>query len=217
MATVEQFEKFCATEAQVTQALSIVAQKKGYINSKAPSGVTRSSARIETNIAHGVLAQFAVVDVLTRYYTGQVEMYDQVRTDEFKDHDPWDLRVDVNDQWYHVEVRSSYIQQKCEDVADVLRCIQDEYNLIANYETSYKAKEAQKHIFFQVYWTHVQQVAEELYASEALVGLCCYVVGWATAKQVKEEGSTTNLGQRNAKYCVLPIRKIKACSALKKS
>lgn len=215
MATVEQFEKFCPNEEQVAQALAIVEKKKHFINANAPSGSARSAVRIETNIAHGVLAQFAVLDVLSRYRANdEVEMYDLVRTDDFKERDPWDLRLKVNDKWFFVEVRSSYIQTKCENVEDVLKCIHDEYNLIADYETSYKPGEEQKHIFFQVYWTHTQKEAEEFYASGNLDGLCCFVVGWASAKRIRESGTTTSLGQRGARFKVLPISVIAPCSKL---
>jgi hypothetical protein len=214
MATVEQFEKFCPNEEQVAETLSIVAKKKDFINANAPSGTTRSAARIETNIAHGVLAQFAVLDALSRYRTNEVEMYDLVRSDNFKERDPWDLRVKINEKWCFIEVRSSYIQAKCENVDDVLKCIHDQYNLIADYATSYKPGEEQKHIFFQVYWTHTQNEAEEFYKSGSLDGLCCYVVGWASAKRIQQNGTTTSLGQRGAMFKVLPINTISPCSML---
>lgn len=216
MATIDQFEQYTATPEHAAQAVEIARRKLAFINANAPSGTVRSPLRIQTNIAHGLLAQFAVQNVLTHYVTEEVEMYDLVRTDEFRDRDPWDMRLKFGDKWFAVEVRSSYIQAKCENVADVLKCIEEEYNLIASYQTSYKAGEDPKHVFFQVYWPYTQREAEQRFRDQQLAGASCYVVGYASAKKVREEGKITNLGQRDARFKIIPIRSISPCSGLKK-
>lgn len=185
MARVTDFSRFRPSDTNIDFAYDVTDKKHPYIDSRSPSGKDRSKKRIITNIFHGCIAQAAVVEVLNLHGAKRVEMYDEVRTDSFKDPDPWDIRActstptpfkkesanperDGSDWTVHIEVRSSYTQKKClskKEKRKRLACIQNKYRLISGYSTAAKPGEKPKDLFFQVYWLYSQKKAEQLLAN----------------------------------------------------
>lgn len=220
MAAVGDFEHYTATREQVEQAHNIAIRKEPHINVYSPGGTRRPPHKVRTNIFHGGIAQFAVEHVLRRHIATRVEIYDLIRTDDFRRFDPWDLQTEIHSHQRAVEVRSSYVERKCLGLAgipQILDCIQQQYSLLASYSTSNKLGELPKSLFFQVYWTYTQTDAESLYR-EVEAGrrdaINCYVVGFATRKLLQDSGRTSSLGQQGASYKLVSISDSFPCKDL---
>lgn len=82
-----------------------------------------------------------------------MQEYDEVRRDQFKQPDPWDLRcVDPNGNSRMVEVRSSFVHR----LNDAERLwTHPRQSLLGPYQTAAKSMEAAKDLFWQVAFLRV--------------------------------------------------------------
>jgi hypothetical protein len=88
------------------------AKKAAKVHKNAPSGRPRSAAEVERQNFLGTLADIACARALERYFKKHntpinVTRYDDVRTDNFQNHDQYDIKLSTHDAEYLVEVRSS--------------------------------------------------------------------------------------------------------------
>lgn len=221
MATVVEFKEFEVTPGAIAESLRIVEKKSPHINPRAPNGDVRPPELIASNIFHGSIAQFAVEQVLKERHAKNIEIYDRIRTDDFRYSDEWDMRTIFGETTRFIEVRSSYATARCTRFTERekrLACIRESYNLIAAYQTSFKPGEMRKNLFFQVYWQYDADEAMKTYElylnGHSKETVTCFVVGFATRKLVERKAAEGNLQQRRAKFQLIPIREIYPCSKL---
>ncbi len=99
--------------ADIQHAAWIADQKLQFVNVHSPSGVVRSPTVIRNRLISGKLADHAVRNLLTREVDRRglsllVQEYDEVRRDNWREHDEYDLQVSSSLRQRTIEVRSSF-------------------------------------------------------------------------------------------------------------
>ncbi len=97
----------------IDQARQIAEQKIQYINVHSPGGVKRTPEIVRSRIIAGKLADYAVKELLIKEIELRgsqisVREYDEIRSDEFRKPDLYDLQIIGNQNTRDVEVRSSF-------------------------------------------------------------------------------------------------------------
>lgn len=98
----------------IQRAAKVADQKVRFINAHNPGGKWRNADVIRSRIIAGKLADAAVLQFIEQEVKHQdlqweLEEYDQTRTDDFRDPDPYDLLIIKPDQQRsEIEVRSSF-------------------------------------------------------------------------------------------------------------
>jgi hypothetical protein len=97
----------------INKATRIADQKVRYINVHSPGGIRRPPAVIRSRIIAGKLADYAVARLLSRKarereVAVEISEYDEIREDDFRNPDPYDLRCSTADRTWDVEIRSSF-------------------------------------------------------------------------------------------------------------
>ena len=139
-------------------ARQVAIRKVDLVNVDSPGGSPRNRDVRLRRLVAGKLADHAVRRILERYYRKNgkrwaVEEYDEVRTDGFRDADPWDLRCfDDTGRSLLVEVRSSFVHR----LNSAYR-LQNNHrqSLLGPYATASKPGEQPKDLFWQVAFFNV--------------------------------------------------------------
>lgn len=145
-------------EEDIARARHLAARKVNLVDIHSPGGDRRSHDVRLRRLVAGKLADHAVAQLLTLYYARNaplfwVQEYDDVRTDQFKQPDPWDLRcIDPKGNSRMVEVRSSFVHRL--NNAERL-WTHPRQSLLGPYRTAAKSMEAAKDLFWQVAFLRV--------------------------------------------------------------
>lgn len=100
----------------IEKATLIADQKVRHINVHSPGGIERPPQVIRSRIIAGKLADYAVEKLLRvkareRKVEIDISEYDEVRDDDFRNPDPYDLRCATATRAWDVEIRSSFCYQ----------------------------------------------------------------------------------------------------------
>ena len=169
------------------------------------SGSSRDRDKIVSHHIQGKIADKAFKKYLEQKGF-DVEEYDEIRTDDFKKPDPWDLRIVTFD--CPCEVRSSCISKPAHDLNMVLNY----YRILGPYTiTGYKESEGEKYLHVQVMFLKTAlDLKDEIQKGNAIEG---YIVCFIDRKTLFKIGSDWSYGV--AKYKVLKIWEAKNLKLIK--
>lgn len=126
----------------------------------------------------------------------QIEEYDQIRKDDFKHSDPWDLKVSTSN--IEIEVRSSCLAKPAHDMAHVIR----NYKLLGPYTIpGFKESERAKYLHIQVIYPYIQPILnQELEGGRKVQG---YIMGWISRDDLFKRGFDWSYKETNYKVVLL--------------
>lgn len=201
----------------VALALVQSAQKAEKVHKDAPSGRRRNVDEVSSQNFLGTLADIVCARILEGYFKKHslqidVTRYDDVRTDDFQDHDQYDIKLSTQGIDYLVEVRSSVC------IYLSLESMINRWQILGPYVSSAKGlTEAEKPFYLRPLFhlssfeenkktnSYQRTDAHELISSGDLQ---LYFVGGATSAILEERGRNEagqELKQGKAEFRVLNI------------
>lgn len=193
------------------------ARKASYIHRNDPSGRRRDAAEVDSQNFLGTLADLACAHLLDGYFKKyrlpiEVIRYDDVRTDDFREHDQYDIQLSVGNVGYLVEIRSSVC------IYLSLSSMMRKWQILGHYITEVKgATETAKPFYLRPIY-HLSSFAEnrqtQRYQRTSSFDLIrtgelqLYFVGGATHDLLMEKGRNEagrELKQGHAQFRVLNI------------
>ncbi|HCD1106131.1 hypothetical protein XV92_01780 [Vibrio metoecus] len=153
-------------QSDIEYAKSLVERKIQYVDVHSPAGVVRNIDVIRSRLLAGKLADHAVAGILNSAIQksgkkANVIEYDAIRTDDFKEADPYDLAIQEATGSYELEVRSSF----CYKLAPVENII-NKLSSYGFYTTKTKSYEPPKDFYWQVVFYNVPK---DLAGSEGVI------------------------------------------------
>lgn len=198
-------------------ALAQSAQKAEKIHRDSPSGRRRSVDEVDSQNFLGTLADIVCARLLKGYFKKhglniEVTRYDDVRIDNFQDHDQYDIKLSAHNLDYLVEVRSSVC------IYLSLESMVKRWQILGAYLSSVKgATETEKPFYLRPLY-HLRNFEEnrktksyQRTAAHELIysgDLQLYFVGGATNVMLEEKGRNEagqELKQGKAEFRVLDI------------
>jgi hypothetical protein len=188
----------------INQAEGIAEKKADYIKKGDPAGRQRGRTEIVSQNFLGALAEIACTRLLRTYFKKYkipliVESYDEVRTDNFKDSDLYDIRLTSKYSQWIVEVRSSICLQKS------LSGLINDWHILGPYQTEIKGNfETEKEFYIRPMFhlkRHRENYQERFYRrSEGMQRLKngeidLYILGGATADIMSGEKARDDKGE----------------------
>jgi len=199
----------------IEEAKKIALAKFKFTNPNDPSGNARSDDTIYNRHCAGKLADFAVKHLINKKFevSGSPLLcvdYDEIRTDNFKEPDLFDLAIYSEDsKKIEIEVRSSF----CYRIKNPQEII-NKMSIIGPYTASHKLKENPHDWYFQFYWHMIPEsfkshnikklpVFEEAMESNQLFG---FIVGAANVGMLNDNSITKDQLDQGAEYkAVFPV------------
>jgi hypothetical protein len=197
------------SKSQIDRATAVATRKSPFVNIHSPGGLARDQSIMHSRIVAGKLADYAVLTLLTRrvaLLNMPVELieYDNVRSDDFKQPDLFDIQVKAA-ATFDVEVRSSF----CYKVADPAK-IPSTFSIYGWYVTGNKPIEPKRPYYWQVVY-HMRPSDVEpagwwprlpIFEKEVANGsVDAYVVGGATRDMLDDVTlARVRADQDGAKY-----------------
>lgn len=189
-------------------------KKCAHVHLSDPAGRKRSSEEAFSQNFLGVVADAACAHILRLYIAkyqlgATVIRYDDIREDEFRDPDQYDIKIQDADREWYVEVRSSV----CCFIS--LERMLKEWQVLGPYASASKGEtERSKHYYFRplYHFTRSKQTGDYQRADgeRHLINghLKLYLVGGATNDLIRKKGRQEfgqQLKQAGANYWVLNI------------
>lgn len=210
----------------IENARQIVHKKIDYVDVHSPAGVEREEDVIKCRLLAGKLADHAVkyaIEQSIGHYASEHKVieYDLIRTDQFKNPDPFDLAVQFEqNELVELEVRSSF----CYKLGPLSNII-NKFSSYGFYTTRTKPNEPKKDIYWQVVFYNVpydlsgdEDRIEEINIFEDDIesgNLKAYIVGGGARALFESEIACIRPDQDGAFYYSLsPITEGKDCSKL---
>lgn len=209
----------------IDDARVFVEKKIEYVDVHSPAGVVRNIDVIRSRLLAGKLADHAVAAILQSAFRknglyAEVQEYDAVRTDDFREPDPYDLAIIATSGKYELEVRSSF----CYKLAPVENII-NKLSSYGFYTSKTKAYEPPKHFYWQVVFYNIP---EDLVGSEGSVdsikvfeqavlegSVVAYVVGGGPRELFESDKAVIRSDQDGAFYhSISPINEGLDCGQL---
>ncbi len=193
------------------------ALKARHINCGDPSGRQRGAAEVDSQNFLGTLADLVCARILVGYFRKYhlsigVTRYDDVRTDDFKDHDQYDIKLSSAEADYLVEIRSSVC------IYLSLQAMIRKWQILGHYITDAKGETETAKPFYLRPLYHLSTFAEnrqtQSYQRTSAVELIqrgdlqLYFVGGATHDLMMQHGRNEagqELKQGRAQFRVLNI------------
>lgn len=210
----------------IKAATSIADAKIHFINAHNPGGILRAPDVIKNRIIAGKLADTAVLEMITQCidYWGlrssfAVREYDQCRTDNFENPDPYDLEL-INlktQEIQSIEVRSSF----CYRLAPITKIV-EKLSIYGWYTSANKQAEPPRNWYFQViYYLRPRDIPQEhdlelgVFEDQLEYGsVTGYVVGGASQQLLHTTGSIRT-DQDGASYrAISPICQARDCQSM---
>lgn len=192
-------------------------RKAEKVHKDSPSGRKRGFDEIRSQNFLGTLADIVCARLLKSYFKKHcldicVTRYDDIRTDEFEDHDQYDIKLSSQGRNYLVEIRSSVC------IYMPLNSMMRKWQILGPYASSAKGgAETEKSFYLRPIY-HLSNFEEnkitnryQRTAADELIGrgeLQLYFVGGATNVMLREKGRNEagqELKQGNAEFRVLDI------------
>lgn len=184
-------------DEQIRQdALDIAKRKAPYTMKWSVSNFERNEKRQLNNLWQGKIADKGTMKwLVTKGFS--IEEYDQIRTDNFKHPDPWDLRIIKSN--IEIEVRSSCLAKTSHDLAYVI----NNYKLLGPYTIpGFKDSEKAKYLHIQVIYPYPQVVLnKKLENEDEIYG---YIMGWISREELFTRGFDWHY--QKTKYKVVILR-----------
>lgn len=179
-----------------SDALDIAKRKAPYTMKWSVGDYERDSKKQLYNLWQGKIADKKTMQWLESNGF-QIEEYDQVRMNNFKNPDPWDLRVVSSN--IEIEVRSSCIAKPNHDLSYVI----SSYKLLGPYRIpGFKDSERDKYLHIQIIYPYIQNsLNQELEKRSKVQG---YMVGWITRGDLFKRGF--DWSYRETRYKVVVIK-----------
>lgn len=176
-------------------SLEIAKKKAPYTMKMSVSGFERSDKRHINNLWQGKIADKKAMQWL-ELQGFDVEEYDQIRADDFKKPDIWDLRETLTD--IEIEVRSSCLASQGHKMAHVV----SSYKLLGPYTIpGFKESERAKFLHIQVIYPFPQSILNQrLEAGEKVQG---YIMGWITRDELFKKGFDWSYEETHYKVILL--------------
>lgn len=171
---------FLVDERIKDQSKKIAEKKAKYTMPVSVSGEVRGVGRLLYNHWQGKIADKAV-RVWLEQKDIETQEYDEIRTNDFKRPDPWDLRV--KSSGLELEVRSSCLSRS----NHTLEHVANHYKILGPYTIpGFKESEKSKYAHVQVIYPYTQaSLNQRLKSGMEIEG---YAVGWATRENLFKEG-----------------------------
>jgi hypothetical protein len=176
-------------------SLEIAKKKAPYTMKMSVSGFERSEKRHINNLWQGKIADKKTMQWLESQGF-HIEEYDQIRTDNFRKPDIWDLTETLTD--IEIEVRSSCLASQAHNMAHVV----SNYKLLGPYTIpGFKESERAKFLHIQVIYPFIQSTLNQrLEAGEKVQG---YIMGWISRDELFKKGFDWNYQETHYKVIFL--------------
>lgn len=171
---------FLVDEKTKDQAKKIAEKKVKHTMPVSVSGEVRGAVRLLYNHWQGKIADKAV-RVWLEQNAIRTQEYDEIRTNDFKQPDIWDLRVEPSG--FELEVRSSCLSR----LNHTLEHVVNHYKILGPYTIpGFKESERSKYAHLQVIYPYTQvSLNQRLNTGMEIEG---YAVGWASREKLFKEG-----------------------------
>jgi hypothetical protein len=213
----------------INDAINVANSKINFINAHNPGGIRRPPEVIKNRIVAGKLADTAVLEMINRCIqhwglqsSFAAKEYDQFRSDDFKNPDPYDLELLnlTTQETQSIEVRSSF----CYKLAPVQK-IAEKLSIYGWYTSANKPIEEPRDWYFQVvYYLRPRDILVEngieigIFEDQLESGVVtAYVVGGASQAELHNRGGIRADEDGAAYQAISPICQASDCRSMLKA